>query len=183
MLREAVRQAENTAVGRSPQGSRTPQEGRKRLTAEELREGLENDLGEMDGDRRGAPEQIRPSCQRQICHLLKCGIGMLDGGRRAQVRGEHRWPKLTPHQNAELARRRSLDRLTNSRPCPMCGAQCQIQTRKGKCAICETQTTPSLEMLKVPGRQTQEGDTPLRTWSASARLLRGGGERRCWRPR
>ena len=46
VLREAMRQGENTAVGQSRQGSRTPQEGRKRLTAEELREGLENDLGE-----------------------------------------------------------------------------------------------------------------------------------------
>ena len=41
-----MRQAENTAVGQSPQGWRTPQEGRKRLTAEELRERLENDPGE-----------------------------------------------------------------------------------------------------------------------------------------
>ena len=46
VLREAMRQAENIAVGQSPQGSRTPLEGRKRPTTEELREGLENDLGE-----------------------------------------------------------------------------------------------------------------------------------------
>ena len=46
VLREAMRQAENTAVGHSPQGSRTPLEGRQRLTAEEPQKGLENDIGE-----------------------------------------------------------------------------------------------------------------------------------------
>ena len=46
VLRETMQQAENTAVEQSPEGSRTSLEGRKRLTEEELREGLENDLGE-----------------------------------------------------------------------------------------------------------------------------------------
>ena len=122
VLREAMRQAENTAVGQSPQGSRTP-----------LRTG-ERPWREVDGDRRGAPEQIRPGGQRQICLLLKWRNGKLDGWRRAQVRGEHRWPKLTPEKWTGKKRRWRVtpecrigeakkpgppDRL---KTCPMCGA-------------------------------------------------------------
>ena len=54
VLREAMRQAEASTSGPSPQEARPPQEKRRRLTQEELREGLENDLGkkwtEIDKD-------------------------------------------------------------------------------------------------------------------------------------
>ena len=46
LLREAMRQAEATAVGQSPQGVSTPQERRRQPKREEVREGLESDLGE-----------------------------------------------------------------------------------------------------------------------------------------
>ena len=62
VLREAMRQAENTAVGQNredPQISRTPPAKRKNPTKEELMEGLENDLGEeWNEHRRGTAEQI-----------------------------------------------------------------------------------------------------------------------------
>ena len=45
----------------------------------------------------------------------------------------------TRMQNGEAKKPGPPDRL---KTCPKCGAQCQVQTRKGKCAICEAQTTP-----------------------------------------
>ena len=89
VLREAMRQAEHTSVGQSPQGSRTPLEGRKRLTAEELREGLENDFGEKwtEVDKElGADSSRRSTTDLSPTEAWKV---RLYGGRRTQMRGEH----------------------------------------------------------------------------------------------
>ena len=49
-----------------------------------------------------------------------------------------RW-RVTPESRIGEAKKPGpSDRL---KTCPMCGVQRQMQTRKGKCAICETQTT------------------------------------------
>ena len=73
--------------------------------------------------------------------------------RQTQMRGEHQRPKQIPEKWRGKNRRWRVtpecrigeakkpgppDKL---KTCPMCGAQCQMQTRKGKCAIRETQTT------------------------------------------
>ena len=94
------------------------------------------------GDRRGAPEQIRPSCQRQVCPLLKRGIEKLGRGRRTQVRGELRWLKLTSEKWADRKRRWRTtpecrigeakkpgppDKL---KTCPMCGASAPFVKHK-----------------------------------------------------
>ena len=144
-----MRQAENTAVGQKPArledapGRTQASHSRRRVAG---RTG-ERPWREVDGDRRGAPEQIRPGGQGQICPLLKPGKVRLDGGRRTPMRGEHRWPKLIPEKWTGERRIGDGERQpgpseARHKTCPMCGAKCQIQTRKGKCAICETQTMP-----------------------------------------
>ena len=44
----------------------------------------------------------------------------------------------------ELARQRNLDPTDKIKQYPLCGAQCQMQARKGKCAICESPDDDSL---------------------------------------
>ena len=73
VLREAMRQAENTAVGQSPHGSRASGGTQASHSGRAAGRTGERPWREVDGDRRRAPEQIRPSCQRQICLLLKTG--------------------------------------------------------------------------------------------------------------
>ena len=50
----------------------------------------------VDGDRRGAPKQIRPGGERQIGSLLKKGKTLLKGERQTQMRGEHRRQNENP---------------------------------------------------------------------------------------
>ena len=98
---------------------------------------------EVVGDRRGGPEQIRPSRQRQTCPLFERGIEKLDGGCRTQVRGELRWLMLTPEKWADRKRRwrtTPVFRIGEAKKpgppdklktCPMCGAQCRLGKASG----------------------------------------------------
>ena len=42
--------------------------------------------------------------------------------------------------------------------CPMCGVQCLLQTRKGKCAICETQSTAVWRCLTCSDGRHKRGE-------------------------
>ena len=106
----------------------------------------------VDGDQRRAPEQIHPGSEQQICSLLKKGQTLLKRDRETQMRGElrrqneipgkwrtnRRWKETPECRIGEAKKPGPPDKL---KPCPHSGEQCQLQSRKGKCAICETMTT------------------------------------------
>ena len=121
VLREAMRQAEATAVGQSPQGASTPQERLRYHTREELREGLgeTTDLF-LTEERENAAERRTPNSYARRTPKAERDPREMEETSTMEKR----------RMIAELERKRSLDHPTNS-----ISAHCAVRNaryRRGK---------------------------------------------------
>ena len=99
----------------------------------------------MDWNGRGSEDQIHPSGQPIICSLLIKEKQLRDENRKAEVQRGTRRRHCLARKHCRIGKEEIPGRLDKRRPCPMCGAQNQLQTRRSTCSMCET---PSVTVWK-----------------------------------